>query len=261
MTPQLKVDERCAERCAALAKGLADCESTGGYQCTTERQRWRGFCVTNAACNPTGADPLRAVQRECAILSKRLAVCGRSIDGQHAPNMTALCQDVRKKIQQLCREGAVAPEAVVTGAAGAARSAAITQAYREGKHAQPAAREREAGTLASAAAGLLLANTLTVTVTVTLTMILTPTLAPTLTLTLTRPAAGEQRRGVDCGARGARTYLQADTGRGGHRRRRHLSARGVPAGQCPPQPHAHQGVRARRRTCDDHMRGGPGGGA
>ena len=168
MAPQLKVDERCAERCTALAKNLAFCESTDGYHCNAERQRWRGFCVTNAACNPTGADPQRAekaVQRECAVLSKRLAVCERTIDGQLAPNNTALCQDVRKKMQQLCSEGAVAPEAVVTGAADAERSAAITQTYREGKHAQPAAREREAGVLASAAAGLLLASILTVTLT------------------------------------------------------------------------------------------------
>ena len=155
MVPEIKVDARCAERCAALATGLADCERTGGHHCNAERQRWRGFCVTNAACNPTGADPQRAekaVQRECAVLSKRLAVCERTIDGQFAPNKTALCQEVRKKMQQLCSEDS-APEAAMTGAAHAERSAAITQLYREGKHAQPPAREREAGALASAAAG------------------------------------------------------------------------------------------------------------
>lgn len=152
------VDERCAERCAALARGLADCESAGGSRCETERQRWRGFCVTNTACNPTGADPQRAervVQRECASLRKRLAVCERTMDGQVAPNTTALCQETRKKFRQLCSEDAVAPEALVLGTADAERSAAITQAYREGKHAQPVA-EREAGAVASAAAGLLL---------------------------------------------------------------------------------------------------------
>ena len=155
MGPEIKVDARCAERCAALATGLADCERTGGHHCNAERQRWRGFCVTNAACNPTGADPQRAekaVQRECAVLSKRLAVCERTIDGQLAPNNTALCQEVRKKMQQLCSEDS-APEAAMTGAAHAERSAVITQLYREGKHAKPAAREREAGALASAAAG------------------------------------------------------------------------------------------------------------
>ena len=154
MVPEIKVDARCAERCAALATGLADCERTGGHHCNAERQRWRGFCVTNAACNPTGADPQRAekaVQRECAVLSKRLAVCERTIDGQLAPNNTALCQEVRKKMQQLCSEDS--PEAAMTGAAQAERSAAITQLYREGKHAKPAAREREAGALANAAAG------------------------------------------------------------------------------------------------------------
>ena len=154
MVPEVKVDARCAERCAALATGLADCERTGGHHCNAERQRWRGFCVTNAACNPTGADPQRAekaVQRECAVLSKRLAVCERTIDGQLAPNNTVLCQEVRKKMQQLCSED-TAPEAAMTGAQ-AERSAAITQSYREGKHAQPAAREREAGALVSAAAG------------------------------------------------------------------------------------------------------------
>ena len=155
MVPEIKVDARCAERCAALATGLADCERTGGHHCNAERQRWRGFCVTNAACNPTGADPQRAekaVQRECAVLSKRLAVCERTIDGQFAPNKTALCQEVRKKMQQLCSEDS-ALDAAMTGAAHAERSAAITQLYREGKHAKPAAREREAGALASAAAG------------------------------------------------------------------------------------------------------------
>ena len=152
MVPEIKVDARCAERCAALATGLADCERTGGHHCNAERQRWRGFCVTNAACNPTGADPQRAekaVQRECAVLSKRLAVCEHHRRAARAQQLGSARRCARRSAA--LQRGL--SRAAMTGAAQAERSAAITQLYREGKHAKPAAREREAGALASAAAG------------------------------------------------------------------------------------------------------------
>ena len=74
--PPLAVDERCAERCAALAESVARCEreERDPGLCKAPFSKWRTYCVTNSACNPSGrqVDPMR-MERKCEALAKRLS--------------------------------------------------------------------------------------------------------------------------------------------------------------------------------------------
>ena len=124
------VDERCASRCAELMGALERCEQEAPTtsSCTTEFARWRSFCVTNSACNPSGRqhDPLRA-ERKCASLSKRVKICERSVTGQAGESSTTDCEEHRRRYNKLCNDVAMhampEPDPI-------ARSQAITATYR-----------------------------------------------------------------------------------------------------------------------------------
>jgi hypothetical protein len=122
------VDERCAERCAALAKAVAECERQHSPSyCKPEFTRWRQFCVTNSACNPAGKqhDPLRS-ERRCAALAKRVAICEASLDGQARPSATGDCNEQRRRWRAAC-DGIVVHEQPLADPG--QRSRAITDAY------------------------------------------------------------------------------------------------------------------------------------
>ena len=105
------VDARCAERCAALAESVAQCErESSPALCKAQFTRWRTYCVTNSACNPAGRahDPMRA-ERRCAGLAKRVASCAASVDGQAAS--TSDCDEHRRRWRSLC-EGVAVHEAL-----------------------------------------------------------------------------------------------------------------------------------------------------
>ena len=126
----MAVDARCADRCRALERSLAQCEEEHGPQrCKPEFNRWRGYCVTNSACNPAGqlADPLKA-ERKCEQLAKRVAICEASVDGQDKASSTRDCEHQRQRWVTLC-SGVRSHEQ--READPAVRTASITAAYRQ----------------------------------------------------------------------------------------------------------------------------------
>lgn len=142
---QLHVDERCRDRCEKLLENLNSCAAAdashgqpAAQSCSTHMARFRDFCVSNSACNPSGRqqDPARLSKR-CAALAKRVRRCDESsIDGRKDRiSNSSDCQDQRARFRALCDSLPTAFEAAAAAsdpsALSLSSSASITASYRD----------------------------------------------------------------------------------------------------------------------------------